>query len=49
MIAALFGCSKKTETAALPPLAVTIAKPIEREILNYEEFTGNTLPSIALT
>jgi RND family efflux transporter MFP subunit len=42
MIAALFGCSKKTETAVMPPLLVTIAKPMEREIVNYEEFTGNT-------
>ncbi len=27
---------------ALPPVAVTIAKPVEREIVNYAEFTGNT-------
>src|SRR5271165_7153386 len=27
---------------AFPPVAVTIAKPVEREIVNYAEFTGNT-------
>jgi RND family efflux transporter MFP subunit len=26
----------------LPPVVVTVAKPIEREVLNYAEFTGNT-------
>jgi RND family efflux transporter MFP subunit len=42
IIAVLVGCSKKTETPVLPPVTVTIATPIEREIVNYEEFTGNT-------
>ena len=27
---------------AFPPVAVTIAKPVEREIVNYAQFTGNT-------
>jgi len=26
----------------LPPVPVTIAKPVEREVVNYQEFTGNT-------
>jgi RND family efflux transporter MFP subunit len=27
---------------AFPPVAVTVAKPVEREVVNYAEFTGNT-------
>ena len=27
---------------AFPPVAVTIAKPVEQEIVNYAQFTGNT-------
>ena len=27
---------------AFPPVAVTVAKPVEREVVNYAQFTGNT-------
>jgi RND family efflux transporter MFP subunit len=44
MVAAAFlcGCHQQTATPVLPPVGVTIAKPIEREIVTYAEFTGNT-------
>ena len=32
----------KLTMPAPPPVAVTIAKPVEREIVTYAEFTGNT-------
>ena len=39
------GCQRQTATNATtapPPVAVTVAKPVEREIVTYAEFTGNT-------
>jgi multidrug efflux system membrane fusion protein len=47
MIVATFlcGCQRPSATAAMtapPPVAVTTAKPVEREIVTYAEFTGNT-------
>jgi len=44
MIAAAFlcGCHQQTETPAPAAVAVTTAKPVEREVVNYAEFTGNT-------
>ena len=44
IIAAAFlcGCNRQTAMPAFPPVAVTVAKPVEREVVNYAEFTGNT-------
>jgi multidrug efflux system membrane fusion protein len=44
IIAAAFlcGCHRQTALPVPPPVAVTTAKPIEREVVNYAEFTGNT-------
>jgi RND family efflux transporter MFP subunit len=36
------GCNRKIEAPPPPPVAVTFAKPVEREVINYAEFTGNT-------
>jgi RND family efflux transporter MFP subunit len=40
----LCGCGKQTQTPAAPPPAVkvTVAKPVEKEIVDFAEFTGNT-------
>jgi RND family efflux transporter MFP subunit len=39
----LCGCSKQTQTPAPPPpVKVTVAKPVEQEIVDFAEFTGNT-------
>jgi RND family efflux transporter MFP subunit len=38
----LCGCHRQTAVTALPPVAVTAAKPVEREVVNYADFTGNT-------
>lgn len=37
---AVAGCRKETAKAAPPPPAVTVAQPIVREVLDYDEFTG---------
>jgi RND family efflux transporter MFP subunit len=44
LVAAAFlcGCHQKTAVPAPPPVAVTAAKPIQREVVNYAQFTGNT-------
>ena len=42
VFAFLSGCHRQTAMPAPPPVAVTIAKPVEREIVTYAEFTGNT-------
>lgn len=42
MFAFLSGCHRQTAMPAPPPVAVTTAKPVEREIVTYAEFTGNT-------
>ena len=41
-VAFLCGCHRQTAMPAPAPVAVTTAKPIEREIVDYVEFTGNT-------
>jgi RND family efflux transporter MFP subunit len=39
----LTACHQQTQTQAqVPAVQVTTAKPIEREVVNYAEFTGNT-------
>ena len=34
------GCDKETQKAAPPPPTVTVSLPIEREVLDYDEYTG---------
>jgi RND family efflux transporter MFP subunit len=41
-IATAFGCAKPNEYMAPPPPAVTVAQPIERELIQQLEFTGTT-------
>jgi RND family efflux transporter MFP subunit len=41
MVAA-FGCSRANEYVPPPPSAVTVAQPVEREIVHQLEFTGTT-------
>jgi RND family efflux transporter MFP subunit len=41
MVAAL-GCSRANEYVPPPPAAVTVAQPVEREIVHQLEFTGTT-------
>jgi RND family efflux transporter MFP subunit len=39
----LCGCRQETQgTPKLPPTNVTVAKPVEKEVENYQEYTGNT-------
>jgi RND family efflux transporter MFP subunit len=40
--AAVVGCAKPNEYVQPPPPAVTVAKPVEREIVHQLEFTGST-------
>jgi RND family efflux transporter MFP subunit len=43
VVISLCGCRQQTQTTlTLPPTKVTVAKPVEQEVLNYAEFTGNT-------
>jgi membrane fusion protein, multidrug efflux system len=37
---AILGCQKEAPKAAPPPPAVTVATPIQREVLDYDEYTG---------
>ena len=39
---ALIGCSKPNELVQPPPPVVTVAQPVEREVVHQLEFTGNT-------
>lgn len=39
---ALVGCSKPNAYVQPPPPAVTVAQPVEREVVHQLEFTGNT-------
>lgn len=39
---ALVGCSKPNQFVQPPPPAVTVAQPVEREVVHQLEFTGNT-------
>jgi RND family efflux transporter MFP subunit len=36
------GCGQKTHPPIPPAVTVTVAKPLEQEIVDYAEFTGNT-------
>ena len=39
----LCGCHQQTQgTPTLPPINVTVAKAVEKEVVNYQEYTGNT-------
>jgi RND family efflux transporter MFP subunit len=39
----LCGCRQQTQgTPTLPPTNVTVAKAVEKEVVNYQEYTGNT-------
>jgi len=39
---AIVGCAKPNEYVQPPPPAVTVAQPVEREVVHQLEFTGNT-------
>ncbi|MBA3482766.1 MAG: efflux RND transporter periplasmic adaptor subunit [Pirellulales bacterium] len=41
-MAATLGCSRANEYVAPPPAVVTVAQPVEREIVRQLEFTGTT-------
>jgi RND family efflux transporter MFP subunit len=41
-ILAAVGCAKPNEYVQPPPPTVTVAKPVEREVVHQLEFTGNT-------
>ncbi|MBV9490710.1 MAG: efflux RND transporter periplasmic adaptor subunit [Verrucomicrobia bacterium] len=38
------GCGQRTQTAlpSFPPVAVTVAKPLQKEVVNYAEYIANT-------
>ena len=36
------GCKKATQAPALPPPPVTIATPVHKEIVEWDEYTGRT-------
>ena len=38
----LFGCNRQQPQQAPPPPPVTIAKPIQKEVVEWDEFTGRT-------
>jgi RND family efflux transporter MFP subunit len=40
IVLAVFGCQKETAKTTPPPPTVTVASPIEREVLDYDEYTG---------
>ncbi|MBV8415976.1 MAG: biotin/lipoyl-binding protein, partial [Verrucomicrobia bacterium] len=42
MSAWLSSCNRQPPPAAPPPLPVTIAKPIQKEIVEWDEYTGRT-------
>src|SRR5436309_2001785 len=37
---AITGCQKEVLKTEVPPAAVTVAAPIQREVLDYDEYTG---------
>jgi len=40
---ALGGCEREPPAvAALPPPVVTVSQPLEREVIDYNEYTGRT-------
>src|SRR4029077_20321511 len=38
----LCGCGRQIQLPPPPPVKVTVAKPVEQEVVDYAEFTGNT-------
>jgi len=42
-IAFLAGCGGENKYAPSPPPEVTVGQPVEKEVTNYAEFTGNTV------
>ena len=36
------GCGRQIQLPPSPPVKVTVAKPVEQEVVDYSEFTGNT-------
>ncbi|MGB7160940.1 MAG: efflux RND transporter periplasmic adaptor subunit [Tepidisphaeraceae bacterium] len=45
MLIAAGGCKKPQAAAAPPPPAVTVARPIEREVIEWDEYTGRLEPT----
>jgi len=40
---ALLGCKREPPAvAAIPPPVVTVSQPLEREVIDYNEYTGRT-------
>src|SRR5438270_728637 len=37
---ALVGCERRPTPPAMPPAAVTVAHPIEREVVDWDDYTG---------
>jgi membrane fusion protein (multidrug efflux system) len=44
ILALLGGCAGNHNTFVPPPPTVTVHQPIEQEVINSAEFTGNTAP-----
>lgn len=42
ILLSLVGCSRAPQTAALPPVQVTVARPLVRTVGDYEDFVGRT-------
>jgi membrane fusion protein, multidrug efflux system len=42
MMAALSSCNQQPQAPAPPPLPVTIAKPVQKDIIEWDEYTGRT-------
>lgn len=42
LIGILAGCSEKNEYAEPPPPKVTVAQPLQKDVIDYLEFTGTT-------
>src|SRR5947209_20396855 len=41
-VLAFTGCKPQVQTQAPPPPPVTIAKPVQKEIVEWDEYTGRT-------
>jgi membrane fusion protein, multidrug efflux system len=42
IVLGLVGCEKKPATQMMPPPEVTVGKPVQRDVTDYDEFTGRT-------
>ena len=42
VVLAMAGCKEKNQYVAPPPPAVTVVHPVQKEVTDYLEFTGNT-------